>query len=79
MKLNQLANNQVVVIDDEGRRTLFSYGTAVAQYRGDRLVLAPGALDYSVTTSKYIYSFTGMDRKGILAAIKSGVITEEKL
>ncbi len=78
MKIETLAKNQTVVVED-GKRTLFSYGTPVAQVRDGKMILAPGALDYSVTTSKYIYKFIGLNRKGITDAIKNGVITVEEI
>lgn len=78
MKIETLAKNQTIVVED-GKRTLFSYGIPVAQYRDGKMILVHGALDYSVTTSKYIYRFIDMNRKGIQDAIKNGVIIEEPL
>lgn len=56
-----------------------SYRTMIAKKEGGVITLDSNALDYSRTTSKYLYQFLGMDRKEILKDIKCGIIKEEDL
>ena len=42
-------------------------------------MLAEGALEHSVTTSRYVYRFLGLDRKAILQGIKDGTIAVKDL
>ena len=74
--------NQFVITDDGRKVEIFqSYGTTIAR-RGrmvPSVVLDTNALDYSRTTSKYLYEFLGMGRKEIEARIKSGSIGVENL
>lgn len=72
--------NQFVisVTDDKGNdsEVFQSYRTVIAvkHYgkRPARFVLDTGALDYSKTTSRYLYEFLGEDRKTIQSKINSG-------
>jgi len=66
--------NQYILTNDNGNTTFQSYNTLVASFIDGILVLDSNALHYSKTTSGYLYQFTGLNRKGILDGIKSGLI-----
>ena len=57
--------NQFIITDDKGREIFQSYGTIIAVVDDGEIILDNNALDYSKTTSKYLYMFLGMDRKAI--------------
>jgi len=56
-----------------------SYKTIIAVYDKGILTVDTGALDYSTTTCKYLYEFTGNNRKEILAGIKEKIIKVKNL
>lgn len=57
--------NQFIITDDEGREIFQSYETIIAIKDNGKIILDSDALDYSKTTSKYLYLFLGMNRKEI--------------
>ena len=66
--------NQFIIEDDNGE-TFQSYRTTIARRDNDGgLTLDRNALDYSVTTSKYLYGFLDADRKELKAGIADGSI-----
>ena len=86
-KVTQLINangnaaaNQFVLTDDK-KQTFQSYKTTICHYYfGTRkIVLDTAALDYSMTTSKHLFIFLGMNRKEIEAAIKDRSIKVRNL
>ena len=58
-----------------------SYNTRIAVKDMDtrQLTLDTNALDYSVTTSRYLYQFTGLNRTEIMKGINKGTIKVEEL
>jgi len=74
---NEVANQFEI---REGTNTYFqSYETIIAVYTNTGLVLDKNAMDYSVTTSRYLYQFTNQTRKELTEGIKEGRITVEDL
>ena len=59
------APNQFIIIDDKGRKFFQSYETIIAIKDKGKITLDINSLDYSSTTSKYLYMFLGMNRKAI--------------
>ncbi len=59
MKTKNLANNQVVVIEDNGKETFFSYGAVIATKQNGVITLDEKYWNYSKTTSKYLNQFLG--------------------
>ena len=60
--------NQFIIEDYKNNRTIFqSYSTIIAMRTNESIVLDTDALNYSATTSKYLYLFLGMSRKDILS------------
>ena len=57
--------NQFIIIDDNGREIFQSYETIIAIVDDGEIILDNDALDYSKTTSKYLYLFLGMNREEI--------------
>lgn len=57
--------NQFIITDDKGREIFQSYETTIAIFDHGKITLDTDALDYSSTTSKYLYMFLGMNRKEI--------------
>ena len=57
--------NQFIITDDKGRKFFQSYETIIAIVDDGEIILDSDALDYSRTTSKYLYLFLGMNRKEI--------------
>jgi hypothetical protein len=69
--------NQFIIKADDG--VYFqSYETVIARNCLGAFTL-DDQWDYSRTTSKYLYRFTGLDRKQILKGIKDGSIKVENL
>ena len=64
--------NQFLIKTNEGD-FFQSYKTVIA-FVGDNIILDDNALNYSRTTSKYLYQFLGMNRKMIEQKIKEGEI-----
>ena len=64
--------NQFIIKTDLGSY-FQSYKTVIA-FIGDNITLDNNALNYSKTTSKYLYQFLGMNRKTIENKIKEGEI-----
>ena len=63
---NAIANQFEIYAD--GVKYFQSYNTIIAKIeKGHKITLDTNALDYSKTTSKYLYLFLGMNRKEILA------------
>lgn len=59
--------NQFIIEDYKNNRTVFqSYETTIAMKTNKGIVLDINALNYSTTTSKYLYLFLNMSRKEIL-------------
>ena len=58
-----------------------SYETIICEYNFIKreIILDTNALNYSKTTSKYLYLFLGMNRKQIEQDIKNGIITLKNL
>ncbi len=77
MKLEHLANNQVIV-HDGNKHTFVSYSTTMAVIENGHVTLRTGAFDdksvYSHTTCKWLYKFLGSDRKTLMQGIKDGTI-----
>lgn len=60
MKIENLANNQIIVTQDNGTRTFNSYGVNVGQIDSNGTVtLDPKYYDYSNTTRKHLSKFLG--------------------
>ena len=63
---NAIANQFEIYAD--GVKYFQSYNTIIAKIeKGHKITLDTNALDYSKTTSKYLYLFLNMNRKEILA------------
>ena len=63
---NAIANQLEIYAD--GVKYFQSYNTIIAKIeKGHKITLDTNALDYSRTTSKYLYLFLNMNRKEILA------------
>ena len=63
---NAIANQFEIQAD--GVKCFKSYNTIIAKIeKGHKITLDTNALDYSRTTSKYLYLFLNMNRKEILA------------
>lgn len=56
-----------------------SYETVIAKESPNGTILDSGALNYSVTTSKYLYNFLGLSRKEIIQKIKDKEIKLKNL
>lgn len=70
--------NQFIITLDDASEVFQSYDTVIA-HKGYKIYLDHGALDYSATTSKYLYQFLDMKRKEIEAKIESGEIETQDL
>ncbi len=59
MKIRQLSNNAIVVTDDKGIYTLFSYESEVLRYnpRNKDMTVYTNVANYSVTTKKHVRAF----------------------
>ena len=74
------ATNQFQISTPDGCMVFQSYETAIAMYdKNNQLVLDNNALNYSRTTSKYLYIFTQMNRKQLENGIKEGRILTQDL
>ncbi len=72
-RTGQPVANQFIIRGDDGTLTFQSYRTTIAtEDAHGRVTLDDGALDYSVTTSKYLYRFLDADRKQVKARIADG-------
>ena len=59
--------NQFIIEDYKNNRTIFqSYSTIIAMKTANGIVLDTDALNYSSTTSKYLYLFLGRNKKEII-------------
>lgn len=80
MKIQNIVNNNgnavpTQFIISDGNRDIFqSYKTIIAISSDNDIILDNDALNYSRTTSKYLYQFLNKDRKTILKLIKNGTI-----
>lgn len=74
---NKVANQ--FIISDKNGETFQSYETIVAKIQKGGMILDTNALNYSRTTSKYLYEFAGMNRKEIEKGIKVGDVLVKNL
>ena len=63
MIIKNLANNLIVVFEDNGKETFFSYGTIIATKENGLITLDEKYWNYSKTTSKYLNQFLGHPTK----------------
>ena len=74
---NEVSNQFEIRVKD---KTYFqSYETIIACYDSKGLVLDKGALDYSKTTSKYLFQWTRRTRKELEQGIKDKTIRVKNL
>ena len=68
-----LTNSKVV--------TFMSYKTIIAkrEHKSGVITIDSNAMEYSRTTSKFLYLFLGMNRKEIERNVKGGIILVEEL
>ena len=79
-KVNQLANNQFIITENNGNEIFQSYDSIIAKKSlwamgtgtEDRIELDQNYWDYSKTTSKYRNKFLDETTKETQAKIKSG-------
>ena len=72
MKIENLANNQVVVTDGK-KKTFSSYGKTIAVVNNGKTTLDKVFWKFSVTTTKYLSRFLGGEKKSdIQKNINSG-------
>lgn len=64
-----------IVVHNEGKRTLFSYGSPIAQQEDNRVILDARYWDYSKTTGKHRNWFLGENVADTRKKIKSGIYT----
>ena len=59
MKIRQINNNAIVVTDDKGIHTLFSYESEVLRYnpRNNNMTVYTNIANYSNTTKKHVRMF----------------------
>ena len=59
MKITQMSNNAIVVTDDKGIYTLFSYESEVLRYnpRNKDMIVYTNIANYSNTTKKHVRMF----------------------
>jgi len=74
----EAVKNQFIITLDDASEVFQSYDTVIAR-KGYTTTLDHNALDYSRTTSKYLYQFLGMNKAEILEQIASGNIKQECL
>jgi hypothetical protein len=76
-----VANQFKIICDDGDHCFCFfqSYQTVIARFDNGRDLTLDPEWDYSNTTRKYLYQFTGLNRKEILAGIDNGSIKVEDL
>ena len=80
MKVQNIVNNNgntvpnQFIISDGNRDIFQSYKTVIAISSDNNIILDNDALNYSKTTSKYLYQFLNKDRKTILNLIENGTI-----
>lgn len=68
------------IINNNGEEIFQSYETTIAKFGVDGTVtLDENALDYSRTTSKYLYMFLNRDRKEIKKRIENGTYRIENM
>jgi len=65
---NEIANQ--FILEDKNSETFQSYRTTIAIRKQGKIILDTSALDYSRTTSKYLYQFLNMNHKEIEAGVK---------
>ena len=70
--------NQFIIKTDKGNYYQ-SYKTIIAFFGDNNIILDDNALNYSRTTSKYLYQFLGMNKEEILNKIKEGRIILKNL
>ncbi len=62
------------IIDTNTGSIFQSYSTIIAKYINGNLILDTNAMNYSVTTSRYLYQFTLQNRKQMENGIDNGII-----
>ena len=76
-KGNTIANQFII---HRGNTEVFqSYRTRIALITPKYVTIDRNALNYSRTTSKYLYGFLGLDRKEILQRVKDKIIRVRNL
>ena len=85
MRVTQMLNrtgrpvaNQFILIGD-GKEVFQSYETRIAEVENGDITLDTKALEYSNTTSKYLYMFLNMNKQQIQKGIKNGSIKTKNL
>jgi hypothetical protein len=80
MKINNLANNQVEAINDDGSSFFSSYGTNIAKRdKSGNVTLDAKAWNYSATTIKYLAKYLGTDGKTVKQKVADGTYKLENL
>lgn len=67
------------IINNNGEDIFQSYETTIAKIKHGNVTLDENALDYSRTTSKYLYLFLNRDRKEIKKRIENGTYRVENM
>ena len=67
------------IIDTPTGHVFQSYRTIIAKYEKRQLTLDTDAMNYSRTTSKYLYEYTRMNRKELEQGIAEGYINVQNL
>ena len=67
------------IITHNNKRIFQSYDTTIAIIENGQLTLDVNAMNYSTTTSKYLYAFTISNRKLLTKGIKDGSIKVKDL
>lgn len=81
MKAYSIQNNQVVV-EDNGVKSFFSYGTLIAKIENNKVILDSYYWDYSKTTLKWLKVFLNRDymsKKDIQKCIENEQFTIQDL
>ena len=71
--------NQFIINNNNEEVIFQSYETTIARIKNGNVTLDEKALDYSRTTSKYLYLFLNRDRKEIKKRIENGTYRVEDL
>ena len=71
--------NQFIINNNNEEVIFQSYETTIARIKNGNVTLDEKALDYSRTTSKYLYLFLNRDRKEIKKRIENGTYRIEDL
>ena len=80
MKIENLANNQVIVHLNENNSFFSSYGTIIAKKENGAITLDGKNWNYSGTTTKYLSQYLGGgNKKDIEKNISSGIYKLDNL